>query len=84
MRGNATVNNGESMVQLALRGLGIGRVVDLAAGEAIRRGELVPLLTDSHYSEPVPVYAVHLPGRHRLPRVAATFIRPIQGEVQAS
>ncbi|MFO7189180.1 MAG: LysR family transcriptional regulator [Pseudomonadota bacterium] len=71
VRGNATVNNGESMVQLALRGLGIVRVVDLAAGEAIRRGELVPLLTDSHYSEPVPVYAVHLPGRHRLPRVAA-------------
>ena len=34
-------------------------------------GALVPLLQDSHLSEPFPVHVVTVPGRHRTPRVKA-------------
>jgi len=64
-----TSDNGEAALQLALDGVGIVRLADVIVGEAIRRGRLVPLLTDVHKREPVPLSAVYVPGRHRLPKV---------------
>ena len=65
-----TSDNGEAALQLALDGVGIVRLADVIVGEAIRRGRLVPLLTDVHKREPVPLSAVYAPGRHRLPKVS--------------
>ncbi len=33
------------------------------------RGELVPILTDVNYVEPLPLSAIYPAGRHRLPKV---------------
>ena len=64
-----TTDNGEAALQLALDGGGIVRLSDMMLGKPISRGLLVPLLADIHYSEPLPVSALYLAGRHRLPKV---------------
>jgi DNA-binding transcriptional LysR family regulator len=64
-----TSDNGEAALQLALDGVGIVRLADVIVGDVIRRGQLVPLLTDIHKRERVPLCAVYAPGRHRLPKV---------------
>jgi DNA-binding transcriptional LysR family regulator len=69
--GNVSANNAETLVQLAVNGLGIIRLVDVVVGEAIARGELEPVLAQSHHVEPLPLHAVFPHGRHRSPRVAA-------------
>jgi DNA-binding transcriptional LysR family regulator len=65
-----TSDNGEAALQLALDGVGIVRLADVIVGEAIRRGRLVPLLTDVHKRELLPLSAVYAPGRHRSPKVS--------------
>jgi DNA-binding transcriptional LysR family regulator len=69
--GNVVANNAETMLQLALMGVGIVRLVDALVGEPIGKGELVPILTDCHHVEPVPLYAVYPHGRQRSPKVTA-------------
>ncbi|SRR6266508_237030 len=64
-----TVADAEAALRLALQGAGIIRLSDLIVGERIRAGQLVPLLTDAHHVEPLPLSAVYLAGRHRLPKV---------------
>jgi DNA-binding transcriptional LysR family regulator len=71
VKGNISANNGETMLQLALAGMGVIRIVDMAVGDAFRRGELVPILNDRHISESVPLHALYPQGRHRSPRVSA-------------
>lgn len=51
---------------MALDGVGFVRLADAIVGEEIRRR----LLADVHKSEPVPLSAVYVPGRHRLPKVS--------------
>ena len=64
-----TVADAEAALRLALQGAGIIRLSDLIVGPQIRAGQLVPLLTDTHHVEPLPLSAVYLAGRHRLPKV---------------
>lgn len=71
VRGDLTANNAESVLQMALLGLGIVRLGDIVVGAHLQRGDLVPLLADAHHVEPVPLHLVLQPGRHRLPKVAA-------------
>ena len=67
-----TATSGDFLSQLAARGLGIAMQPTFIAGEMIRDGDLVPLLTD--YAWPmVPAYAVYPPTRHLSFRVR-TFI----------
>src|SRR5262245_7262084 len=69
--GNFTANNASTILDLALRGLGIACLADYLAGEHIRQGRLVPLLVASHRVEPVPLYALCPPGRQRSPKITA-------------
>ncbi len=69
--GNVSANTAESLLQLALLGVGIIRLSDAIVGEAIRDARLVALLQDVHHAEPLPLHAVYPQGRHRSPRVAA-------------
>ncbi|SRR6266851_474251 len=64
-----TTDNAETALRLALEGTGIVRLADIIVGEPIRRGLLVPLLTDVHHADPTPLSALYLAGRHRLPKV---------------
>jgi DNA-binding transcriptional LysR family regulator len=69
--GNCSANNANTVLDLALRGLGIACLADYLTGEQIRQGRLVPLLVASHRSEPVPLYALYPPGRQRSPKITA-------------
>jgi DNA-binding transcriptional LysR family regulator len=71
VKGNITLNNAETMYELALLGLGVIRLSDIIVGPAIRSGRLVPILLDSHQPEPLPLHAVHMPIRRRPPKVDA-------------
>jgi DNA-binding transcriptional LysR family regulator len=71
VNGNLIADNAETGVQLAILGLGLIRLGDILVGDPLRRGELVPLLTDVHHVEPVPIHVMYLPGRHRSPKVVA-------------
>jgi len=73
VRGNITVNNAETLYELALLGLGVIRLSDIIVGPAIRSGRLVPILLDAHQPEPLPVHAVYLPTRRRPPKVDAVI-----------
>lgn len=65
----ATTDNSETALRMALGGGGIVRLADMIVGDSINRGALVPLLTDIHHADPVPLAALYLPGRYRLPKV---------------
>ena len=69
--GNVVANNTETVLQLTMAGVGIARFTDLMVGDALRRGALVPVLTDWHHVEPVPLFATYPSGRHLAPKVRA-------------
>ncbi len=63
-----TATSGDFLCAAASQGLGIAVQPTFIAGEAISRGELVPILTN--YEWPVsPAYAVYPPTRHLSYRV---------------
>ncbi len=69
--GNVSANNAETVMQLAVAGVGITRLADVVVGDAIRSGKLVPILADWHHVEPVPLFAVYPSGRNLSPKVRA-------------
>jgi DNA-binding transcriptional LysR family regulator len=69
--GSASADNAEAVLQLGLAGTGIIRLGDNIVGEELKRGSLVPILTDTHMVEPLPVHAIYPRGRHRSPKVGA-------------
>lgn len=71
VNGNLTANNAESVLQMALMGVGIVRLGELLLSPHVRAGTLVPILTDVHHVEPLPLYAVYPHARLRSPKVGA-------------
>lgn len=69
--GNLTANNAEAVLQLGLAGAGIVRLGDNIVGDEIHRGNLIPILTDTHWAEPLPLHAVYPQGRQRSPKLGA-------------
>jgi DNA-binding transcriptional LysR family regulator len=69
--GNVVTNNAETVLQLAVAGVGVTRLSDVVVAEAIRAGSLVPILTDWHHVEPVPLFATYPSGRNLSPKVRA-------------
>jgi DNA-binding transcriptional LysR family regulator len=73
-----TTDNSEAALRLAIEGAGIVRLGDIIVAEPIRRGLLTPLLTDVHHAEPMPLSALYLAGRHRLPKVRVFLDFPVE------
>lgn len=69
--GNVVTNNAETVLQLAVAGVGITRLSDVVVADAIRAGALVPILGDWHHVEPVPLFATYPSGRNLSPKVRA-------------
>lgn len=69
--GQTRTDNSAVMLSLVQQGVGIGRLMDLLARPLVARGELVPLLQDQVASPRVPIYAVMLQERQRLPKIRA-------------
>ena len=70
-RGQVRSDNITLTLALVRQGAGIGRVMDLLAQPLIESGELIPLLEDSIDRQRVPIHALILQERHRLPKVRA-------------
>jgi DNA-binding transcriptional LysR family regulator len=73
VRGRFHSSNGTSLYQLCLAGVGIMRLAEHLALPAIRRGELVPLLSDYQARDDTAIYAVFLSERQLVPRIR-TFV----------
>lgn len=71
VNGNVAANYAGTVLQLALAGVGITRLTDVTVGEALRSGQLVPVLADCQHVEPIPLYALYSGGRHVAPKVRA-------------
>jgi DNA-binding transcriptional LysR family regulator len=71
VRAYTSSDNMALVLTLAREGVGVGRLMDLLAAPLIRRGELVPLLQDEIDSQHVPIHALMLQERHRLPKIRA-------------
>lgn len=70
-RGSLSANNAESVLQMALMGLGIVRLGELLVSPHVRAGSLVPILTGVHHVEPLTLFAVYPHARLRSPKVGA-------------
>ena len=70
-QGHTRSDNSVVLLELALRGVGIARVNDLLSQPHIARGDLVPVLDDWFDRSRIPIYAVMLQERHRLPKLRA-------------
>jgi DNA-binding transcriptional LysR family regulator len=70
-RGQTRVDNTAALVALVQCGAGISRIVDLVARPLVAGGTLVSVLPGVFAAESVPMYAVTLRERHRLPKVRA-------------
>ena len=71
VRGHTRTDNTAIVLSLVQHGVGIGRIVEFVARPLVASGALVPVLPGQSDSEAVPMYAVMLPERHRLPKIRA-------------
>ncbi len=69
--GHWRTDNTSMVAELCLQGLGIARIATLVGDPLAARGLLVPLLGKYWVDEPVPIFAVTLTGRQRLPKIKA-------------
>ncbi len=71
VQGHTRSDNTAIVLALAQHGVGIARLIDLAARPLVASGALVPVLPGEFSTTPVPMYAVMLQERHRLPKIRA-------------
>jgi DNA-binding transcriptional LysR family regulator len=71
VQGDTRTDNTAVVLALAQHGVGIARIVDLAAQPLVRAGALVRVLPAHFATPPVPMVAVMLQERHRLPKIRA-------------
>jgi DNA-binding transcriptional LysR family regulator len=69
VRGPIEANNGETLTQLALAGVGVTRVGNFSVADAIDQGRLVPLLEDFNPGDREPIHAVFVGGANMPARV---------------
>lgn len=71
VQGNFHSTDGTTLFQLCVAGMGIMRLGEHLAVPAIRRADLVPLLSDYLAKDDTAIYAVYLPERQLVPRIRA-------------
>lgn len=69
VHGTVEANSGETLLQLALDGVGIARVGNFAIGSAIREGRLVPLLESFNPDDKEVYHAVFMGGANLPTRI---------------
>ena len=67
--GPVEANNGETLTQMALAGVGVTRVGNFSVADAIDDGRLVPLLEDFNPGDREPIHAVFVGGANMPARV---------------
>ena len=71
VKGQSLTDNSATLLTMVRHGVGIARLLDIVARPWVQTGELVPLLRESLDVRDIPVYAVMLQERHRLPKIRA-------------
>lgn len=69
--GHTRTDNSAVVLSLALEGVGIARLSSLLANPAVKQGLLVSVLDGNFDNPSIPIYAVMLQERHRLPKIRA-------------
>lgn len=69
VKGSACADSADMLVRLAIEGVGIVRLGEIAVAGAIRKGLLQPLLQETHQPENYPLWAVMPPGKQRALKV---------------
>lgn len=70
-RSQTITDNSALVLSLTMGGLGIAQLIDLTARPMVTAGQLIPVLA-GHFEKPsIPIYAVMLQERHRLPKIRA-------------
>lgn len=72
-QGHTRTDNTAVLVSLAVAGVGIARIARRWAQPLVDSGALVQVLPGRHVVDPVPIHAVMLQGRQRLPKVRAVL-----------
>jgi DNA-binding transcriptional LysR family regulator len=71
VNGAVSADSSDVLLRLAMEGVGIVRLGELAVAKALRNRLLEPLLLDVQVSEGYPLWALLPPGRQRSPKVKA-------------
>ena len=71
VQGHTRTDNTAVLLSMALHGVGIARIVELVAQPLVRSGALLPVLAHELPMPSVPMFAVMLHERHRLPKIRA-------------
>lgn len=71
VKGQTLTDNSAVLLSMVRHGVGIARLLDIVAAPFVKTGELVPLLLPHFDVQEIPVYAVMLQERHRLPKIRA-------------
>lgn len=71
IKGHPRTDNSALLLSLVLNGVGVARIDDLFALPLVRQGRQAPRLHDQFVSPRVPVFAVLLQERQRLPKIRA-------------
>ena len=71
VKGPVSADSTAMLVGLAVEGAGILRLSEHVVGEAIEKGQLVPILQDVQDLEKYPLWALLPPGRNQAPKVKA-------------
>ena len=69
INGAVSADSSDVLLRLAIEGVGIVRLGELAVARALSAGLLEPLLLDVQVSEGYPLWALLPPGRQRSPRI---------------
>ena len=69
--GQVQTDNSQTHLDMTLAGLGIARMADIVVNPLVKQGLLTPVLAKLIHETPVPMNAVMLSERHRLPKVRA-------------
>lgn len=82
VKGAVSADSSDVLLRLAIEGVGVVRLGELAVARALRSGSLEPLLIDVQVSEGYPLWALLPPGRQRSPkvRVFLDFLRERLGQ----
>jgi DNA-binding transcriptional LysR family regulator len=73
VKGPVSADSADVLVRLAIEGVGIVRLGEIAVASAIQKGLLQPLLQEAHEPDGYPLWAVMPPGRQRALKVK-TFL----------
>lgn len=70
-QGNFSANNGETIHEMALAGLGVARLAEFLVAPDVRDGKLVRVLQDYYRDITVPIHALYPTRRHLSPKLRA-------------